>query len=75
MGNIKPHKALSKKCNLCHVMHSPSSHKSHGKGSFAKTHSPSFSDRDIQALSSMDKEDLQDLELLSAAMGIRTRKR
>lgn len=35
---VKPHKAQTKKCALCHITHYPSQHKSHGKGSMKRAH-------------------------------------
>lgn len=35
---VKKHKALTSMCTSCHVTHSPSYHRFHGKGSFKRTH-------------------------------------
>lgn len=36
---VKPHKTLSKRgCKLCRKAHSKHAHKSHGKGSYKRTH-------------------------------------
>jgi hypothetical protein len=34
---VRGHKPLTAKCVRCYVDHNPSDHKSHGRGSFART--------------------------------------
>jgi hypothetical protein len=40
MTRVPPHRALTGKCRLCGVSHGQGAHRSHGRGSFARSHFP-----------------------------------